>query len=240
MIRRRILLGVVSVLASGALAASATAQQPIPTCRLAQELRQALGFGAREMAALGVNGSAFADIASAALTHIQNNRQTLEPLLDDLRDAKADLFRAYELFDHDTGDETAILAAEQALDTAVNSLAAATSGINTTMTGQLPFALASNQARLASNRGLDASCALLDLTAQQRTVILAAQRERDEVLKHHKLRKNLPRCAIAWGDCGEAIDAVLTAAQRTELQQNGANLRDSLVGLLVVEEAACP
>ncbi len=66
------------ILACGLLLSSSMAmaneQTTIPDCQLAQELRRALGFAAAQMAALDVNSNAFSDIATAALTHVQNNR----------------------------------------------------------------------------------------------------------------------------------------------------------------------
>jgi len=238
---RPILLGLLTASVVGSLAARAGGQVVIPTCRLAQELRAAFGFWPQALAGLGVNSAAFSQIATVAASHCEQNRPALEPLLEAVRAARADLFRAFETFDHEAAPpgDAAILAAEQALSSALAALANGCGDIVATLTGLLSAEQQTLHARLGANQGLDAPWALLDLTAPQRTTIRAAQRDRDKVLRHHRLRKHLPQVLATSQSHASQVAAALTPEQQTELAQLVATQQQHQVALLEIEEGLC-
>lgn len=227
-----LLLGVSSNHASG---------QVEPTCLLAQELRAAFGFDARTLATLDVSTATFTSVLNAALTHVDQNRETLEPLILAVREARQDVFKAYESFDHDAEepDDTAIDAAETALASARSALKAAVQSHLDAMTALLPAAKQTVHARVEANATLDRPSSLLDLTAEQRSAIQDSQRVRDKVARHCKLRKHYARVASAHQDHNSAVEAELTGAQQAALIQLNADFASGFAALKASEDATC-
>ena len=109
----------VSVCLTTILSVPALAQEgSIPACQLGLELRNALGFGPKVMAALGVDAATYDAIALAATNFCDQNRATIEPLLADVRSAEQDAFRQYEL------NSEQVETADEAVLTAIDALAA--------------------------------------------------------------------------------------------------------------------
>jgi hypothetical protein len=205
---------------------------PIPVCRLGAELRSAMGFGPQVLAALGVDEQTHNAIAAAADTYSQQNRQTVEPLLTAIREARQNAFRQYEL----AGDT---IATDQTLNDAVAALATAAGGTGSTLDNLLTTQQRALRAHVAANRILEAPLCLLDLTAQQRSDLAAAQRTRDLVLRHHKDRKNLILVKAAHEAFKTSVVTILTAEQKTQYEALLANQNQHLGEFQAREEARC-
>lgn len=186
--------------------------------QLAGELREALGFGARTLGALGMSSTPYAQIAADAASFVEGNRQTIEPLVNAVTEHKRAIVRATET----QGD---VAAAEQAYLTTVGVLADACTTVIETMEGRLSEPQQEKRARTTDNRLLDPTLALLELTSQQRADLLAAQHARDQVLRHHKSRKDLVAVQAALATFTQAVAGVLTENQEAELATLEGNLR---------------
>ena len=223
----------VSIVVATALTLAASAQaQETPACELGRQLRQALGFGPHVMAVLEVDAQTHAAIVAEAEDYCAVNRERVEPALAAWDQARRDAYRQYEL----NGN---VATADQTLLAAVAALRVCCSDAIADMGGYLTVDQADLLANLAANELLDPDLALLDLTAQQRSHLAAAQQARDLVLKHHKDRKNPSAVSDAWIDFEDVVYATLTVEQQAEYEDladaRGANLADTLA----TEESAC-
>lgn len=214
------------------LSTFAQAQEPTD-CQLGQQLRSALGLGAMEMAALGADAATRQAVQLAAEQFYQQNRSTIEPLLDAAMEATAQAFRAYELGASD------IEAKDQACTDALAALVSACGSLITTMNGSLTAQQQALHARRLANPLMDSGLCLLDLTAQQRSAIRTAQRARDAVLRHHKLRKNLSKVRQAHEAFEAALGTILTAEQQAERQSLATTRHQNLNDAMVFEETGC-
>jgi len=228
----RTITGVVSLGLGLGLSVSAQGQQPTD-CQLGQQLRSALGLGLMEMASLGANAATRQAVQQAVELFFQQNRVTIEPLLDAARDATEQAFRAYELGASD------IEAKDQACIDALAALVSACGPLITTMDGSLTAQQQALHARRMANLLIDSELCLLDLTVQQRSAIRTAQRARDAVLRHHKLRKNLSRVRQANEAFETALGSILNADQQTERGQLATTRHQNLHDAMVFEETGC-
>lgn len=203
-----------------------------PACKLGYELRMATGFGPRVLASLGADQAKHTAIANAATTYCEQHRQTVETLLAAVKTAKQTTFRRYEL----AGEVTPT---DEAFCTALTALATGTSDVITTMNNVLSVEQRTKRAHLADNRLLDLHLALLDLTAQQRTALRAAQTTRDLALRHHKDRKSLSLVKEAFEAFKTVVDSTLSAAQKTEHAQLETTLRQNLSAIMTREAGWC-
>ena len=76
----------------------------------------------------------------------------------------------------------------------------------------------------------------LDLTVEQYADLRAAQCARDQVLRHHKLRKSLPAVRAAQRVFDSAVSTILTQDQAAACDQYWTNLQQNLTGALAREE----
>src|SRR3989442_9462752 len=97
---------------------SAAADDPTPACQLGRQLRGALGFGAQELAVMGVDGAAQTSIVNAATSFCDLNRGTIESLIVAVQDARQAAFGNYEIGADTTGSDQALLDAISALEAA--------------------------------------------------------------------------------------------------------------------------
>ena len=209
------------------------ADDPIPACRLGYELQQALGFGAQQLAALGVNASAYQSIALAAEGFCEQNRNTVEPLLAALREARGNAASQYE-----SGSDAVATADQTAID-AIDGLTEVSSSIITTMRGYLSTEQQSAHANIASNRLLDPRLAGLSLSTEQRTSLRTAQRARNSVLRHHKLRANPANLKTAIATFEAAVSGILDSNQRNQYQQAAEWLHANDVSIAIAQEQNC-
>ncbi len=180
--------------------------------QLGCQLRRALGFDAQTLSALGVDSGTYGSVVAAATSYCESHRETIEPLLAAVRIARAEAFQAYE-----KGEDT--IAKDDALLSAIDSLANASGDAVTTMTNLLTSEQRTQFARIADNRLLDFSLALLELTSEQRSGLRAAQRTRDLVLRNHSVRKDLQACKTANEQFATATNSILTNEQRNTRTQ---------------------
>lgn len=206
--------------------------EPLTDCQLSQQLRYALGFGPKELAALNVDGATQTAIAVAAQLHVQQNRPTLEPLILAIITARQNAFRLYELNEE-------VMAADQSLITAIDSLAESCSTLVAALRNLMTPDQRTKHTRIDSNRLLEPALALLDLTSQQRTELQTAQRTRDLVFRHHKDRKNPVKMSDARQAFEAAVEAALSPEQESErtLLQNTLNEHATARGAF--EETVC-
>ena len=197
-----------------------------PACALGSELRKAVGFGPCVLATLGVDAENHAAIATLATTYCNQHRETVEPLIEAVTNARANAFRQYET----NGD---VESADQAVINAANALAASCSSVVTSMHNELSARQKTLRARFAANPLLDVNLGLLDLTEAQRNTLRTAQRTRDLIHKHHKNRKNLNHVRQAQEIFETSVAEVLTTEQGTlsatllsTMQQNIGDITD--------------
>lgn len=228
----RMITGVLSLGLGLVLPASAWGQQ-FTDCQRGEQLRDALGLGLMELASMGADATTRQAVQQAAEEFYQENHVTIEPLLDAAMEAKEQAFRAYEL------DAEDIEAKDQACTDALAALVSACGQLITTMDGSLTETQQSLHARGLANPLMDSGLCFLDLTSQQRSDIRTAQRARDEVLRHHKLRKNLSKVRQAHAAFETALDSILTSGQKTERQSLATTRHQNLHDAMVFEEAAC-
>jgi len=205
----------------------------LSNCQRGEQLRDALGLGLMELASMGANAATRQAVQQAAEEFYQENHVTVDPLLDAAMEAKEQAFRAYELGAED------IEAKDHACTDAQAALVSACGPLITTMNGSLTAAQQTLHARRLANPLMDSGLCLLDLTAQQRSAIRMAQRARDEVLRHHKLRKNLTKVRQAHEAFETALDSILTSEQQTERQSLVTVRHQNLHDAMVFEETAC-
>lgn len=228
----RMSVSVVSLGLGLGLSTFAQAQEPTD-CELGQQLRNALGLGAMEMAALGADAATRQAVQLVAEQFYQQNSSTIEPLIDAAKEATAQAFRAYELGAAD------IEAKDQACTDALAALVSACGSLITTMNGSLTAQQQTLHGRRLANPLIDSGLCLLELTTQQRSAIRTAQRARDEVLRHHKLRKNLSKVRQAHEAFETALGTILTTAQQTERGQQASTRQQNLNDAMVFEETGC-
>lgn len=228
----RMITGIVSLGFGLGLSTFAQGQQPTD-CQLGQQLRNALGLGLMEMASLGADAVTRQAVQNAVELFFQQNRVTIEPLLDAAMEATEQAFRAYELGAAD------IEAKDQACRDALAALVSGCGPLITTMNGALTAQQQALHARRMANPLLDSGLCLLDLTAQQRSAIRTAQRARDAVLRHHKLRKNLSKVRRAHEVFEAALGSVLTAEQQTERHSLATTRQQNLHDAMAFEETDC-
>ncbi|MEE8169472.1 MAG: hypothetical protein V3T70_02895, partial [Phycisphaerae bacterium] len=150
-----------------------------------------------------------------------------------VRDSRINLLRAFEV-------DVGIATAEQGLSDAIDVLAGSCSDAVAAIRARLPAADQSVQARGENNRLLDARVSMLDLTAQQRSDLLDAQRDRDRVLNHHRLRKNPLAVQAALGTYEDALVRILSQAQYTECDGFETSRSANLADVQADDEALCP
>jgi len=207
-------------------------EPPVPVCELGLQLRDALGFGPAALAALGVDEETHNAIAAAADSFCEQSRLTVEPILTVVYEARQDAFRQYEL----GGD---VVTTDQALDTAVAALASACEEATATMDNLLTTEQQALRVHVAANRMLEAPLCLLDLNTEQRDELLLAQRTRDLVLMHYKLRKNPPAVQRAAAAYQASLAAILTTEQKAQLQSLTENLHQHLGECWAREAVLC-
>lgn len=215
-----------------AVADVADARAEIPACQLGLELRQALGFGCREMAALGVTGTAYGEIVSVANTYCDQNRETVEPLLAALRTARQDAQAAYETGEATSGDDEAVL-------TALGNIATAASTVAESMRSHLSEGQQPKQLRIAANAGLDTRFVMLDLATEQRSALRTAQRARDLVLMNLKDRKRSLSVQAAVQGFAEAAQFVLDSEQESDAAAFAESLDEHDAALREIDQQSC-
>ena len=196
--------------------AGTDADEPSPAPTVAEiglSLRCALGLDVQTCALLGLSAEQYEAIITATNGYCETHRATIEPLIEAMTTAKKAVDRAYELCDED------IAVKEEALITSIHALAQSVStclsGVATTIGAERTAKFA----RIASNRLLDPGVAMLELTPEQRTSLMAAQRERDRVLRHHQKRKDAGSIQGALAAYETAVESILSPSQRTERTQ---------------------
>ncbi|MCG8409299.1 MAG: hypothetical protein MI923_29190, partial [Phycisphaerales bacterium] len=216
----------ITIIGVGVLASSASIARAdlsgLSNCEFAKLLRQAIGLGPSELAAMAVSTTDCNTIAAAAETHCTTNRTTLEPLLEAVEDAMQAAFRAYELKAED------IATKDQACRDAIDALEAQCGSLLTTVYNTLDSTQETSHSRRCERPLMDVDVAMLDLTTQQRDDIRTAQRTRDKVLRHHKDRKDLPSAKQAFDDFETELASVLTTAQENARDAHLTALIDNL------------
>ena len=224
-----------SVWLTAALSVPTLAQEgSIPACQLGLELRNALGFGPKMLAALGVDAATYDSILSAATTFCDENRATIEPLLAAVRAAEQDALRQYEL------NTDQIATADEAVLTAIDALAAQSEEVVSLMDGYLTEGQAAARANAAANGLLEPALAMLDLSAEQYAQLLAAQRDRDRVFDHHQQRKDPVALADAYGTFQTAVAQILTADQQVAYAGYVVATLANIRSLMTEERTLCP
>jgi hypothetical protein len=206
----------------------------IPACQLGLELRNALGFGPKVLAVVGVDAATYDSIVLAATSFCDSHRATIEPLLADVRSAQQDAFRQYEL------NSDQIETADGAVLSAINVLAAQSGEVVGQMDGYLTTQQAAQRANAAANVLLDATLAVLDLTQEQYSQVLSAQRDRDRVFKHHQQRKDPVAVKEAYDAFVTAIGSILTSEQQTAYAGFANTLSQNIGPLTTEEDTLCP
>ncbi|MCK6486258.1 MAG: hypothetical protein L6R00_19220 [Phycisphaerae bacterium] len=234
-IRRFVLVLLPIILVVGAMAARRTAHSGMPPAYDAAEiargraLRQALGYGPRELAALGVSSAAQVSLANAAIEFGVQNSEQVDPLLAALDAARRAAFREYER----DGDAAA---ADEAVQSALTPLVSACGSAIESMNAFLSTPQAVMQARLSTNSPLAAPLGLLDVSDDQRAALTAAQRQRDAVSKNHRLRKDPGAVEDARTAFAAAVDGLLTEEQRQEHDSLQASLAANLAEAMQTED----
>lgn len=227
----------ITIMCVGVLASCASITQAdlsgLSDCEFARQLRQALGLGPPELAAMAVSTNDCNTISAAAETFCVNNRTTLEPLLEVVQDARQAAFQAYELNAED------IAAKDQACRDAIDDLEAECGSLLTTVYNTLDTNQETQHVRRRERPLVDVDVAMLDLTVQQRDEIRTAQRMRDEALLHHKDRKDLPSVKQALDTFETELASILTTAQESARDAFLSALGDNFLGVMGVEEALC-
>ena len=187
---------------------------PAPTvAEIGMSLRCALGLDVQTCALLGLSAEQYEAIITATNGYCETNRATIEPLMEAMTAAKKAVDRAYELGDED------IVIREEALVTAINALAQSVSTCLSNVGSTLGTERTAKFTRIASNRLLDPGVAMLELTTEQRTSLMAAQRDRDRVLRHHQKRKDPKAVHAALSAYDTAVESILSQSQRAERTQ---------------------
>lgn len=235
----RILLLIAVPVASLGVAALLPRSEPLApvsaeTCRLGQALRAEMGLGPQEMSAIGATAPDFEAVATAAEQFYDENRSAIEGTHTTARDARLAAFRAYEIGAGDVSGE------DRACKVALLDLLEATSPLVETVSTELTKAQRDALKRRMKEPLLDAALCLLVLTDQQGSDLLAAQRARDRILRHHKLRKNPKAVQGALGAYETRVAEILTPEQQAERQAAIAQLADGLAGFMAMEESRCP
>jgi hypothetical protein len=232
--RIRLMAYVLGVWLTAGLAAPAWAQEgAVPASQLGLELRAALGFGPKGLAALGADAQTHESIVLTAADFCEQNRQTIEPLLDEVRLARQEAFRQYELNSDQVED------ADEALLAAIDDLGSACADLVETLDGLLSTEQAGFRGQLATNPLLDVPLALLDLTEGQFDQLRAAQRERDLVFKHHRKRKDLAAVKEAYDTFEAAVAQILTPEQQTAYAAFTDSLLRNIGAVRAREETLC-
>ncbi len=220
----------------GLVAASSTSvladEGEIPICKLGLELRVALGFGPDVLAAMEVDADTHTSIIAVSWYFCQENRETVEPLLETVRTVGKNAFRQYEL----GGD---VATTDQTLTNAIDSLASACSNVITDMDGELSAEQKTLRGHVADNRLLDVRICLLDLTGEQRSTLRAAQRTRDLVIRHHKQRKDLAAVKDAHEAFEDAVAETLTTEQWTQYESLTDALLENMADAMAREQTSC-
>lgn len=199
----------------------------------AKDLRQGLGLRPSELASMGVTLAQFETLQAATTLHLDQNRETLAPLLNALTTAEADLkvarLRSLRSFMPPNAQENPMTPAElralkdaecstreAALQAAQAALLSACAGLRS----QINAILTENQrtlwTRSIENHGLEIGLKFLALNAQQREALRHAQRARDLTLYERATRQNKMAIRAAVRRFDEVVEAVLTEAQQEQ------------------------
>jgi len=222
----------IGIILGAATSVPATAEEPT-VCELAVQLRLLLGTGPSEMATLGLDVTDYDTVVAEVEQFCTSNRETVEPLIEAALAARRQAFRAYEAeaADDETQDQDC-QDKDQALRTARATLASACANLMTVINADLSADQGTLLARCDAQPLLDIRVRMLDLTAQQRTDLRAAQQTRDQTLRHHKNRKNLNLVKQAHEAFTTALAAILTQDQQDDMLDlsdvRQANLADLL------------
>jgi hypothetical protein len=209
---------------SGPLQAETSAEQ------LGCQLREALGFDAKTLSALAVPSNHYSLIAAEATTFCNGNRETIEPLIAAAMAARSAAMTAYQ-------SEGDVVAADEDWIEAIQALRAQCNSVVADMEEHLTGGQQTQRSRVDANRLLDTTIALLDVTSEQRTALRSAQRTRDQVLRHHKSRKDLTAVKAALEAFETSVSATLDASQETARSELASTMANYQVAAQVHDES---
>lgn len=196
--------------AIGIFSVAGAADGQLTDAQLGCELRRLLGYGPREMTALGVDLTTYRSIATTATTYCNQHRATIEPLVTAAANASQAAARAYQ-------SGSGIDAADGDLISALDALVAGAAGAITALDGLLSTDQRTQHARVFANWRIGAPLTLLDLTSEQRATLRAAQKARDQVLLNQRQRKDSRAMQAAQETFDTAVNGCLTSEQKTQL-----------------------
>jgi hypothetical protein len=211
---------------------SPPAPSPLSVNELISEIRAVTGLGPRQLAVLNLDASEHESLVATLRGFVEQNQSSLSPIAAGLRSARRAQF---------TADEAAAPAQQGASDAAIQTAKTQLVQASATVIGDIATALPTEKQtlflRLIQNADLEPALAIIDLTVSQRAALVAAERARQGVTRHHRHRTSTSAIRQAQQQFQQSISAILTAEQAAAYSQARANLRER-VREFVQREAA--
>ena len=177
---------------------------------LAWAARHSLGFGPHEVLPALVGDRPHRRMIQVGLGFARQGEGVLAPLVEDQREARAELVRCL------TWEEDPAAAYEQ-LEQAQDAITEVVQDLLSQLRRHVPTPHGGLIARLALNRHLDPELRTLNLTFEQRQTIIAAQRVRDTVIRSARNWYNRTARQEAGATFEDSLQSILTAPQRAAL-----------------------
>lgn len=195
---------------------------------IAKTIRGAVGFGAVDVLPALAAGNGHSGMINAALVFVADHEAELAPLVENYDSAYAVLINAITWGEDPT-------AARQAVEDARQAIVAGIVDLLPGLGDHVPPPLQALIDRVLANAMLDAELRPLDLTEEQRTAILAAQQERDNVTLDARNWYQTARNKEAEAAFETALQSILTPPQRNNLATFRQRLADRLDAMLIAE-----
>ena len=195
--------------------------------------REQVGLSPTDLAALDVEAEAHEALIEIVREHFAEHAETDGAVIDRLSAARRKAAGTIS-WGRDPGADFDHLRTErQAVILALGSLAEDAREM-------LPSGMRPYLVRAIANAGINSPYRLLNLTAEQRTQIIALQRQRDTVLLDARQRHRAARLDAARECFAEAVEDLLTEEQQTELAVLNANIAANLEDVWAIELADYP
>ena len=195
--------------------------------------REQVGLSPTDLAALGVEAEAHEALIEAVREHFADHAETDGAAIDRLSAARRKAAGTISWGRDPGADFDRLRTERQAVIRALGSPAEDARDL-------LPEEMRPYVVRAVANAGIDSPYRLLNLTAEQRTQIMAMQRQRDTVLLDARQRHRPTRLDAARERFAEAVEELLTEEQQTELERFNENIEADLEDVWEIELAGYP
>ncbi|MCZ6653631.1 MAG: hypothetical protein O7D91_11470 [Planctomycetota bacterium] len=201
---------------------------PMGDPHIAKTIRGAVGFGAVDVLPALAAGNGHSGMINTARAFVADHQAELDPLVENYDSAYADLTNAISWGEDPT-------AARQAVEDAGQAIVAGIVDLLPGLDDHVPPPFQALIERVLANAMLDPDLRALILTEDQRTAILAAQQERDNVTLDARNWYQTARNEEAEEAFETALQSILTPPQRNHLASFRQHLAARLDAMLIAE-----